>query len=76
MLARLVFEDLARVRLELRCDARNARSSRVAERLGFTQEGRLRNESRDPSGQLRDTLVYALIPEDYARLRPLWQAER
>ncbi len=76
MLARLVFEDLAGVRLELRCDARNDRSRRVAERLGFLQEGRLRNDSRDPSGQLRDTLVFALIPEDYARLRPQWQGGR
>lgn len=76
LLARLVFEDLAGVRLELRCDARNDRSRHLAERLGFHLEGRLRNESRDPRGHLRDTLVFALIPEDYARLRPRWQAKR
>jgi RimJ/RimL family protein N-acetyltransferase len=67
-----VFEELSGVRLELRCDARNDRSRHVAERLGFALEGRLRNEARDPSGQLRDTLVYALIPEDYGRLRVEW----
>jgi RimJ/RimL family protein N-acetyltransferase len=72
LLARLVFEELSGVRLELRCDARNDRSRHVAERLGFALEGRLRNEARDPSGRLRDTLVYALIPEDYGRLRVEW----
>ena len=76
LLARLVFEDLNGVRLELRCDARNDRSRRVAERLGFLLEGRLRNESRDPFGQIRDTLVFALIPEDYARLRTQWHAKQ
>jgi RimJ/RimL family protein N-acetyltransferase len=72
LLARLVFEELSGVRLELRCDARNDRSRRVAERLGFSLEGRLRNETRDSHGQLRDTLVYALIPDDYAHLRVKW----
>ncbi|MFN8513010.1 MAG: GNAT family N-acetyltransferase [Thermomicrobiales bacterium] len=67
LLARLVFEELGGVRLELRCDARNERSRRVAERAGFMLEGRLRNESRDPQGRLRDTLVFGLVPEDWAR---------
>lgn len=75
MLARLVFEDLNGVRLELRCDARNDRSRRVAERLGFPLEGRLRNDARDPRGVLRDTLVFALVPEDYARVKAGWEVE-
>jgi RimJ/RimL family protein N-acetyltransferase len=36
-------------------DTRNERSWRVAERLGFVLEGVLRSDTRDPSGQLRDT---------------------
>jgi RimJ/RimL family protein N-acetyltransferase len=47
------------VRIELRCDVRNGRSRGVAERAGFSLEGILKNECRDPQGALRDTCVYA-----------------
>ena len=47
----------------IRCDARNTRSAAVAERLGFVREALLRNE-RDPHGELRDTLVFSLTPDD------------
>ncbi len=72
LLARLTFEELGAQRLEIRCDARNARSKHVPERLGFPLEARLRNDALDPAGQPRDTLVFAIIPEDYARLSPGW----
>lgn len=72
MLARLAFEELGANRLEIRCDARNERSLHVPERLGFPREARLRNDALDPTGQPRDTLVFAIIPEDYARLSPGW----
>jgi RimJ/RimL family protein N-acetyltransferase len=72
LLVRFAFEGLAANRLEIRCDARNERSRHVPERLGFTLEGRLRNDALDPAGATRDTLVFALIPEDYARLRREW----
>lgn len=52
---------LAAERLEIRCDARNLRSRRVAERRGFVLEGRLRHERRDVAGDLADTLVYAKV---------------
>lgn len=45
-------------RIEIRCDGRNTRSSRVAERLGFTLEGILRNDKCDVDGSLRDTMVF------------------
>lgn len=75
ILARLAFDELGANRLEIRCDARNERSRHVAERLGFQLEGRLRNDSLDPTGQPRDTLVFALIPEDYARLSRRWPTD-
>ena len=50
-------------RVYLQTDARNLRSSRVAELAGFELEGTLRNERRDVHGQLRDTRVYSRVPE-------------
>ena len=49
-------------RVEIRTDARNDRSRRVAERAGYVLEATLRNECRDAAGELRDTLVYAVVP--------------
>lgn len=71
-LTRFAFEELAANRVEIRCDARNERSRHVAERLGFTREGCLRNEGLDPTGRPRDTLVFALIPDEYAQVRAEW----
>ena len=66
MLCRFAFETLGANRVEIRCDAKNTRSAAVPKRLGFVQEALLRNECRDGAGALRDTLVFALTPEDYA----------
>jgi ribosomal-protein-serine acetyltransferase len=57
------FDTLGFARVEIRCDPRNVRSAAIAERLGYTREGCLRNDSRDRNGRLRDTLVYARIRE-------------
>jgi RimJ/RimL family protein N-acetyltransferase len=55
------FHTLRAVRVEVRCDASNVRSTRVAERAGFELEGTLRNLERDPRGALRETRIYAKI---------------
>lgn len=60
-LAEMAERELEAARLEIRCDTRNLRSARVAEACGFRLEGILRNESRDPQGQLRDTRLYARV---------------
>ena len=65
LLTDYAFNALAAQRVFVRCDANNARSAAVAERLGFVQEARLRNEMRTHTdGQLRDTLIFSLIPSD------------
>jgi len=69
---RHMFDDLGANRVEIRCDARNDRSRRIPESLGFPLEGRIRNDERDSEGGLRDTLVFALTPEDYAAVSDGW----
>jgi RimJ/RimL family protein N-acetyltransferase len=69
---RFAFEQMGANRVEIRCDARNDRSRNIPESLGFPLEGRLRNEARDTDGELRDTLVFALTPEDYAAVSGGW----
>ena len=72
LLTRFAFEDFGAQRVMIRCDARNARSKAVPERLGYVFEGTLRHDAIDPAGEVRDTLVYAMIPDDYARARETW----
>lgn len=68
LLCRLAFETLGAQRVAIRCDAQNLRSAALARRLGFVHEATLRNECRDPQGELRDTLVFALTPPDYEQM--------
>ncbi len=66
VLCRFAFETLGANRVEIRCDGRNGRSIAVPRRLGFMQEATLRNHCRDGAGELRDTLIFAMTPDDYA----------
>jgi RimJ/RimL family protein N-acetyltransferase len=57
------FETVRLARLELRAGVENRPSQRVAERLGFQQEGRLRRGCPLPNGGY-DCYIYGLLPED------------
>ena len=63
---RFAFDVLGAARLTLTCDPLNERSRRIPEAIGFVLEGRLRNHIRLESGELRDTLVFSLVPGDAA----------
>lgn len=73
LLTRCAFESLGARRVEIRCDERNTRSRHVAERQGFAREGLLRNSFLRKTGP-SNTLVFALIPEDYACIKETWPA--
>lgn len=66
------FENGAARRITAQLDANNAPFARLLERLGFVREGCLRKNARAGeagSGQAawRDTLLYALLKEDFYR---------
>lgn len=60
-IARFAFDDLDAERVEIWCDARNERSAAVARRAGFPLEARLNRNRRDTSGELSDSLCFALL---------------
>jgi RimJ/RimL family protein N-acetyltransferase len=62
-----LFDQLEAKRVQICCDERNLRSAAVARRLGFIQEGRLRNDQLTPTGTLRTTLIFGMIPADRSR---------
>lgn len=64
LLADWAMESLKAQRIEIRCDAENVSSANVARKLGFVQEGLLRNEFQSPDGRIRNTLVFSRIPGD------------
>ncbi len=64
MLTDYLFTHLHANRVEIRCDAKNERSAAVPRRLGFVQEGLKRNDTQNPAGELRSTLIFAMTLED------------
>lgn len=62
-------------RIEIRCDVRNWRSARVAERCGFHLDGTLRHFGRSPIGALTDVQVWSLTPEEFEVIASEWDAQ-
>ena len=55
-------DDLYLERLELITDPDNAASRRVAEKVGFCEEGILRSHLLHTDGRRRDSVMYSLLP--------------
>lgn len=72
LLSTFLFDAWDANRVMIRCDSRNERSANVARRLGFVYEGTFRHDILDTHGQPRDTMVFALIRDDYVQVRPGW----
>lgn len=58
------FDTIGINRIEIRCAADNRRSAAIPRRLGFQQEGCLR-QSEFRNGRLRDFLVFGLIKSEW-----------
>jgi ribosomal-protein-serine acetyltransferase len=65
LLTALAFERLEARRVFIRCEPQNARSSAVPARLGFVEEGTLRQAFRPPEGVSGDVRYYGMLREDY-----------
>ena len=61
------FRELGLRRISAWCIAENTASARVLERLGFRQEGRLR-QNQYFKGQWWDTMLYAILAEEWKML--------
>lgn len=59
-LTHAAFTQLGAKCIEIRCDPRNRRSARIPERLGFQLERILIADTVTPTGESRDTMVWAL----------------
>jgi RimJ/RimL family protein N-acetyltransferase len=59
--ALFAFRELGAQRIEIWCDARNAPSAAVAQRLGFHQDAVLRDHARGTDGSLVTNRVFGLL---------------
>ncbi len=63
------FETLGAERVQLKCDARNARSRAAILKLGATFEGVLRRHIIMPDGYVRDTAMYSVVRGEWEGVR-------
>lgn len=70
LLTDYAFEHLNANRVEIRCDELNVRSAAIPRRLGYVEEGRLRNDTTTPGGKLRNTLIFSLIAGEWPNKMP------
>ena len=60
----LAFKELGLHKIELTCFGYNVQSQRVAEKLGFTLEARIRDR-KDAQGNRCDSLIYGLLKSEW-----------
>lgn len=65
LLLRYCFEELSWNRVQFKTDARNERSRAAILRLGASFEGTIRRERILENGQVRDSVLYSIIKEEW-----------
>lgn len=63
------FDTLRAGRVQIKTDARNARSQQAIARLGARYEGTLRRHHRRADGTVRDTVMFAITAEEWPDAR-------
>ena len=63
------FEVLGCVRVQIKTDGRNKHSQAAIAKLGATYEGTLRKHMIFPSGFVRDTVMYSILPEEWPSVK-------
>jgi RimJ/RimL family protein N-acetyltransferase len=69
LLLRHAFEELEVMRVQLKTDARNARSRAAIERIGAKFEGILRNHMLVRGGVVRDSAYYSVIDTEWPEVK-------
>lgn len=65
IIVKFCFEQMKMNKIFICTDPSNIGSQRVALKNGFLQEGILRNEFKDPDGQVHDVVYFGLLKDDY-----------
>ncbi len=74
LLFRHAFETLGVHRVQFKTDLRNTQSQRAIEKLGVVREGVLRKYQIRSNGEVRDTVVYSVLAEEWPELRSRLEA--
>jgi RimJ/RimL family protein N-acetyltransferase len=69
LMLRHAFETWDCLRVELKTDARNARSRRALLRLGCVEEGTHRQHMVTESGVVRDTVYYSIVRDEWPAVK-------
>ncbi|MEX2534510.1 MAG: GNAT family protein [Trueperaceae bacterium] len=70
LLLEYAFEELSVNRVQFQVDERNTASRRALEKLGATQEGRLRLHMLAKDGTYRNTVIYSIVAAEWSEIKP------
>jgi RimJ/RimL family protein N-acetyltransferase len=69
LMLRHAFEQWKCVRVELKTNAKNARSRAAILRIGAKEEGTLRHHMIQPDGSYRDSVYYSILDEEWPAVK-------
>lgn len=63
------FEQLQFQRVQIKTGHKNTQSQKAIERIGATKEGILRNHMIRPNGEVRHTVMYSVVQEEWSEVK-------